>query len=226
MLAFAITVLALKLADMWLLNSSSPETLGLRQSTRCSFYATWCGPCLLLAKELEQVPSAHPLVPLACPGGPNNTWQEVLFVVQVYEALGDSIRIVKVDTDENPDLSSQLQVCVYWQPGVRSSCTCLASACTLNTSHVRVSAQIQGLPTMVFVGLDRSKPALRTEGLLPAETIMVCVLILTPRRVRQALVQEPTAKHAVCRAQDIIRTELMEEQTIDVGAAAGVADVE
>jgi hypothetical protein len=32
-------------------------------------------------------------------------------------------------------------------------------------------SQIQGLPTMVFVGTDTTKPALRTEGLLPAETI-------------------------------------------------------
>ncbi|CAL5220956.1 g3061 [Coccomyxa viridis] len=75
------------------------------------FYATWCGPCLLLAKELEQV----------------------------YDELGDDIRIIKIDTDENPDLSSQLQ--------------------------------IQGLPTMVFVGVDPNKPALRTEGLLPAASI-------------------------------------------------------
>ncbi|KAK9905834.1 hypothetical protein WJX75_007277 [Coccomyxa subellipsoidea] len=75
------------------------------------FYATWCGPCLLLAKELEQVA----------------------------EELGDTVRIVKVDTDENPDVSSQLQ--------------------------------IQGLPTMVFVGTDPNKPALRTEGLLPANVI-------------------------------------------------------
>ncbi|KAK9836523.1 hypothetical protein WJX74_002219 [Apatococcus lobatus] len=75
------------------------------------FFATWCGPCLLLAKELEKVAAE----------------------------LGDSIRIVKVDTDANPMLSSQLQ--------------------------------IQGLPTMVFVSLDKEKPALRTEGLLPAEVI-------------------------------------------------------
>ena len=33
-------------------------------------------------------------------------------------------------------------------------------------------SQIQGLPTMVFVGVDKEKPALRTEGLLPAETII------------------------------------------------------
>ena len=30
--------------------------------------------------------------------------------MQVAEELGDSIRILKIDTDENPDLSSQLQV--------------------------------------------------------------------------------------------------------------------
>ncbi|KAK9861920.1 hypothetical protein WJX84_009202 [Apatococcus fuscideae] len=75
------------------------------------FFATWCGPCLLLAKELEKVA----------------------------QELGDTIRVVKVDTDKNPMLSSQLQ--------------------------------IQGLPTMVFVGMDKDKPALRTEGLLPAEVI-------------------------------------------------------
>jgi hypothetical protein len=32
--------------------------------------------------------------------------------------------------------------------------------------------QIEGLPTMVFVSSDVSKPAIRTEGLLPAETII------------------------------------------------------
>jgi hypothetical protein len=31
--------------------------------------------------------------------------------------------------------------------------------------------QIQGLPTIVFVPSAKDKPALRTEGLLPAETI-------------------------------------------------------
>jgi hypothetical protein len=32
-------------------------------------------------------------------------------------------------------------------------------------------SQIQGLPTMIFIGTTPDKPALRTEGLLPAETI-------------------------------------------------------
>ena len=47
---------------------------------------------------------------------------------------------VKVDTDEETDLATQLQ--------------------------------IQGLPTLVFVSADQSKPALRTEGMLPAETVV------------------------------------------------------
>lgn len=75
------------------------------------FFATWCGPCLLLAKELETVAAD----------------------------LGDAVRIVKIDVDANDELAGALQ--------------------------------IQGLPTLVFVGLDPAKPALRTEGLLPASAI-------------------------------------------------------
>jgi len=76
------------------------------------FYATWCGPCVLMAKELENVAK---------------------------ELGQEKVRVVKVDTDEEPVLSTQLQ--------------------------------IEGLPTLVFIGTDPSKPALRTEGLLPAATI-------------------------------------------------------
>lgn len=76
------------------------------------FFATWCGPCLLLAKELEQAA----------------------------ETLGDAVKIVKVDVDENPQLASVLK--------------------------------IEGLPTIVFIPKDSAKPALRTEGLLPAQQIM------------------------------------------------------
>ena len=75
------------------------------------FFATWCGPCLLLAKELETVA----------------------------DELGGAVRIVKVDVDANAELAGALQ--------------------------------IQGLPTLVFVGVDNDKPALRTEGLLPASAI-------------------------------------------------------
>ncbi len=35
--------------------------------------------------------------------------------------------------------------------------------------------QIEGLPTMVFIPKDASKPALRTEGLLPAAQIIEIV---------------------------------------------------
>ena len=76
------------------------------------FYATWCGPCVLMSSELEKV----------------------------QEQLGDKVQCVKVDTDEESDLATQLQ--------------------------------IQGLPTLVFVSTDSSKPALRTEGMLPAETVI------------------------------------------------------
>mgnify|MGYP003304428361 CR=1 FL=1 len=34
---------------------------------------------------------------------------------------------------------------------------------------------IQGLPTLVFVGTDTSKPALRTEGMLPAEMVKTII---------------------------------------------------
>lgn len=44
--------------------------------------ATWCGPCLLLAQELEKVA----------------------------EEMGGAVDILKLDVDENPELASQLQV--------------------------------------------------------------------------------------------------------------------
>ncbi|MEL6248051.1 MAG: thioredoxin [Cyanobacteria bacterium J06648_16] len=46
------------------------------------FYATWCGPCQLMAGILEQVK----------------------------ESLKDQLKIVKIDTDRYPDLASQHQV--------------------------------------------------------------------------------------------------------------------
>ena len=75
------------------------------------FFATWCGPCVLMAKELEAVAAE----------------------------LGDAVKIVKIDVDANEAIASSLS--------------------------------IQGLPTLVFVGTEPGKPALRTEGLLPAATI-------------------------------------------------------
>ena len=79
------------------------------------FYATWCGPCVMLSKELEQVA----------------------------EALGETVDILKLDCDENEGISNALQ--------------------------------IQGLPTLIFVSKSNDKPALRTEGLLPAQSIIEIV---------------------------------------------------
>ncbi len=81
------------------------------------FYATWCGPCLLLAKELEQVRlffrhHSHGCQPdiTVCQCMPYVPILRCVRLLQVYDELGDDIRIIKIDTDENPDLSSQLQV--------------------------------------------------------------------------------------------------------------------
>jgi thioredoxin-like negative regulator of GroEL len=63
-----------------------------------------------------------------------------LNIIQVAESLGDKVKVLKIDVDENPELSSQLK--------------------------------IEGLPTIVFIPKEAGKPALRTEGLLPAQQIM------------------------------------------------------
>ncbi|CAL6400009.1 unnamed protein product [Bathycoccus prasinos] len=76
------------------------------------FYATWCGPCVLMSAELEKVK----------------------------EQLGEAVRCIKVDTDEETELATQLG--------------------------------IEGLPTIVFVSKDAASPALRTEGMIPAETVI------------------------------------------------------
>ena len=43
--------------------------------------------------------------------------------------------------------------------------------------------QIQGLPTLVFIGMDKEKPALRLEGLLPASAIKDVLADLTSGKV-------------------------------------------
>ena len=76
-------------------------------STRpaCFTHRSWCGPCVLMAAELEKArreadtrwPAMH---------GPELTPS----AAQVAEELGDAVRIVKIDTEAEPELSSQLQV--------------------------------------------------------------------------------------------------------------------
>ncbi|KAF5836526.1 thioredoxin-like protein [Dunaliella salina] len=91
------------------------EIAGRDRHLIVDFYATWCGPCVLLAQELEKAA----------------------------EQLGDEVRVLKLDVDENPQLSSALK--------------------------------IEGLPTIVFVPKAGDKPALRTEGLYPADQLVQIV---------------------------------------------------
>ena len=151
---------------------------------------------------------------------------------QVGEQLGDTVKILKIDTDENPELSSQLQArhrtpaagvapipacCILHRMAIfhhvnAGLMVLLALFCTgpkRHRTHFAVSldpsacrleelwchgmttcgsngswsegpltfgsslpVQIQGLPTLVFVGTDVTKPAFRTEGLLPAGEIL------------------------------------------------------
>ena len=54
-----------------------------------------------------------------------------------------------------------------------SALPCCPSHCSLAhraaTALLLLLPQIHGLPTLIFIGMDASKPALRTEGLLPAQ---------------------------------------------------------
>lgn len=60
---------------------------------------------------------------------------------KVQKELGaDKVRCIKVDTDEETELASQLA--------------------------------IEGLPTLVFVSKNAASPALRTEGMIPAEAVI------------------------------------------------------
>lgn len=74
---------------------------------------------------------------------------------KVAETLGESVRIVKVDTEAEPELSSQLQA--------RSFCAAALGswrgfdAFALPPAPAR---QIQGLPTLVFVPAAKDKAAL------------------------------------------------------------------
>ena len=71
------------------------------------------------------------------------------------------------DTLHGMQSSRAIQTCLDDSPAPSASSALSSGSAVMMTCRV----QIQGLPTMVFVGVDPSKPALRTEGLLPAASI-------------------------------------------------------
>lgn len=71
------------------------------------------------------------MLPTRCSVAGRHLYAEWLEFVQVAKELGDKVRLVKVDTDENPELSSQLQVLLpnTWVPMLhlyRSEAQCLS----------------------------------------------------------------------------------------------------
>ena len=64
------------------MNSSFAELINSEKPVLIDFYATWCGPCQLLAPILKEVK----------------------------DTLGDSITILKVDVDKNQELAAIQQV--------------------------------------------------------------------------------------------------------------------
>ena len=58
------------------------DIINIEKPVLVDFYATWCGPCKMLAPVLKQVK----------------------------EELGDRIKIIKIDTDKNQELASKYQV--------------------------------------------------------------------------------------------------------------------
>lgn len=74
------------------------------------FYATWCGPCVLLAKELEQVRARAVICATRLKALSTGVKLDIGHGIQVAAELGDKVKVLKIDTDQNPELSSQLQV--------------------------------------------------------------------------------------------------------------------
>ncbi len=64
------------------MKSNFLEIISSETPVLVDFFATWCGPCQMLAPVL----------------------------VQVKENLGNRVKIIKIDTDKNQDLASHYQV--------------------------------------------------------------------------------------------------------------------
>ncbi|MFN4286079.1 MAG: thioredoxin [Lacibacter sp.] len=62
--------------------SSFKELINSDQPLLVDFHATWCGPCKMMAPELERLK----------------------------QMLGDKIRIIKIDVDQNPHVAAAYQV--------------------------------------------------------------------------------------------------------------------
>jgi thioredoxin 1 len=64
------------------MESTFYDIINVEKPVLVDFYATWCGPCKMLAPVLKQVK----------------------------EVFGDKIKIIKIDTDKNQDLATKYQV--------------------------------------------------------------------------------------------------------------------
>ncbi|MFM2230247.1 MAG: hypothetical protein RL607_1505 [Bacteroidota bacterium] len=64
------------------MNSSFAEIIHSEKPVLIDFYATWCGPCQMLAPILKEVK----------------------------DVMGDSVSILKVDVDKNQELAAMQQV--------------------------------------------------------------------------------------------------------------------
>lgn len=64
------------------MNNSFQNIINSDKPVLIDFYATWCGPCQMLAPIL----------------------------VDVKESLGDTVSIIKIDVDKNQEIAAQYQV--------------------------------------------------------------------------------------------------------------------
>ena len=177
------------------------------------FYADWCGPCVLLADELAKVRCRHTVcvVPRHCARLRSvRACTELRCVLQDARlTLPRLVALQKIGSDLDCREETGLLRGVLSWVGASSHNQCAATGCagvmqvaedlgdevsiykvnTETNTTLSSQLQIQGLPTMIFVGTDPEKPALRTEGLLPAKSIIEIVrkdVIGTPSEQSEA----------------------------------------
>ncbi|CAN1128082.1 Thioredoxin-like protein CITRX, chloroplastic [Linum perenne] len=111
------------------------------------FYATWCGPCILMAQEIEMVSSStlnliHHNTPfrriyLYVLMGNMNSLRPEGFTKPLAVEYENKALIIKVETDDEYEFARDMQV--------------------------------RGLPTLLFISPDPNKDAIRAEGLIPIQ---------------------------------------------------------